>query len=526
LATVTAVATADPTDSSSPPTPSETTQPSETPSETPSESENPPPKDEPAAASLADLDVKAVFDKASYATGEEMSITVTVTNTGTGLIRTGAIIRTEEDSITETSPNPLEGLDIKGGGTFTGKLTGVATSAKFSTAKLYLLFISGNEQRELTFPVAVTPRLGHASGSVYGDSNGNGKFDKGEGLAGATLTWTNKLNSRTESTVTTDSAGAFALDVPTGTYYVNGKAQDAEIGSRTVTVDESGVDGLLFRATPPLYNLAVAAKFAKDTYKPDESPTLHITLANKGDLPLTGIVADCYDRSAGLTGAGDGWGALAGDGVTVAPHSTKVMDVTEAMPADAADHGYVTADCDFAYRGVSSDTNPNITVYASVPGKFADVSGVVTSYVETDLTGFRVVLAAPDGGCPITADAKTDADGNFSLGRVPVGRYTIILVPPNENWWVKLHNFSTYTVIAGQENRTGFLVSPGPRNGDFKTPPNCPGNPGGNAPAPQGSAAPGLAYTGASLVVPGIVGLLALLAGVGAVLVTRRRRTS
>lgn len=526
LATVTAAATADPTESTEPSTP-ETTQPSEPPTESPPPESQPPEsqpsESQPAVASLDDLDVKAAFDKPSYTIGEKMSITVTVTNTGTALIRTGGLIRTEPDAITETSPNPLEGLDLDGGESFTGKLTGVATSGKFTTAKLYLLFISGNEQREFTFLVAVTPRFGHASGSVYRDGNGNGKFDSGEGLPGATLTWTNKLNSYTEVTVTTDAAGRFALDVPTGTYYVNGKADDVEIGSRTVTVDESGVDGLVFRATQPLYGLAVTAAFTKGTYKPDEAPTLRITLTNKGDLPLTGIVASCYQRAAGLTGKGDGWGSLAGKGTTVAPHSTTSIDVTEAMPAEAADYGYVTADCDFAYEGVYSDKNPSITVFASVPGKFADVTGQVTSYVDADLTGFRVVLAAPDGGCPITADATTDAEGRFSMKHVPVGRYLSILVPPTKNWWVKLHNFGGLTVVAGQENHTGFLVSPGSQNADFTSPPNCPG---GGPGTPQASPTPGLAYTGASLVVPGLVGLLALLAGTGAVLATRRRRNT
>src|SRR5262245_25617293 len=106
---------ADPAESSTPstPTPTETTQPSDPP---PSSSETPPPSSETpppteteppvtTQASLADLGVTAAFDKNSYATGETMSITVTIKNNGTGAIRTGVIIRTEPDAITVTSPN-------------------------------------------------------------------------------------------------------------------------------------------------------------------------------------------------------------------------------------------------------------------------------------------------------------------------------------------------------------------------------------------------------------------------------------
>ena len=67
---------------------------------------------------------------------------------------------------------------------------------------------------------------------MYHDRNGNGKLDGGEVLAGATLTWTNQLNELTSPTATTNAAGRFAVDVPTGPYGCRGKADGLQIGSR------------------------------------------------------------------------------------------------------------------------------------------------------------------------------------------------------------------------------------------------------------------------------------------------------
>jgi LPXTG-motif cell wall-anchored protein len=57
-------------------------------------------------------------------------------------------------------------------------------------------------------------------------------------------------------------------------------------------------------------------------------------------------------------------------------------------------------------------------------------------------------------------------------------------------------------------------------------PADCPTTPAAPpAPAPQGRPAPaGLAETGASIAVPGIIGLLAVLTGAGAMIATRRRK--
>lgn len=468
----------------------------------------------------------ATFDQSSYATGEEMTISVTVRNTGAERIGVTTNILGTADAITVTSANTLEKIRLLPGNSVTRELTGAVGNANVSTAKLYLQFFSGVQHREVTFSVPVTPRYGRASGTVYHDENGNGRLDSGEGLAGATLTWTNQLNEITRPTVTTDSAGRFAIDVPTGPYWVSGKADGLQIGSRAVTVPVSGVDGLLFRAAPRP-DLAVDLEFTKDSYAPDEAPTVRVTLTNKGDVRLNGVVATCHhaDFLPNLTGKGGGWSDLAAGGVTIPPNRSRTFEVTEPMPANASAHGYVAVDCYFSYPGVWENMNRD-SDEAAVPGQFAEVTGVISTSPGVDLSGFRIVLAAADGGCPITVQGKSGADGQVKLGRVPVGHYHAYAVPPTMRWWFKAGNSRAFDVVLSQRNVIYFMAFPHPQEQDLTPPPDCPGGggPGGNPPAPQGSAGDGLAQTGASLVLPGIAGLLAVLAGTGALLLTRRRR--
>ena len=120
-------------------------------------------------------------------------------------------------------------------------------------------------------------------------------------------------------------------------------------------------------------DLDVDLEFTKDTYRPDEAPTVRVRLTNKGDVRLNGIVATCHhaDFLPNLTGKGGGWSDLAADGVTIPPNQTRVIEVTEPMPATASAHGYVAVDCDFGYPGVwenmNHDTSTRPTSPASSP---------------------------------------------------------------------------------------------------------------------------------------------------------------
>jgi hypothetical protein len=540
LATVTAVAVADP---NAPPPTSSSKSPTETPSSESaaapsSDTSSPAPSSELAEqtqeVSVDALYATASFDRAYYATGATMTITMRLENTTTVPIRTRAsFLGDRPDSIEVTSGGGFEKGDwftLDAGAIATHTFTGAAHTTVIRTAFLYMRFDGG--QRVFTYPTLVTPGFVRVSGAVYHDRNLNGRFDAGEGLAGAEVRWGNELDWQFRPTTTTNTAGEFALDLPPGPYRVEGAAPEVDIATRHVDVPESGVDGVLLRGTMPLTDLAADMAFTKDTYGPDEAPVVRVTLTNKGNLPLTGIVATCVPSNGGpyLTGAGAGWGDLAGEGVTIPAHATKTLEVTEPMPAVAPNHGYVRFDCHVSFPGVDSGANPHVTGEAAVPGKTGEASAQVVNISGPEPAGWRIVVTARDGACPVRAQGTTDANGFVALGRLPVGIYRVYALPPTPDWWFRFVNTNVgqLSVVAGGDSSTTFLAyqTPGGSH-EYTQPPNCPGSggSGGVPPGPQSSASPGLAYTGASLLVPGIAGLLALLTGAGAVVLTRRRRT-
>jgi hypothetical protein len=285
-------------------------------------------------------------------------------------------------------------------------------------------------------------------------------------------------------------------------------------------------------ATRPLNSvLTVTMAFTKDTYGEDEAPVVRVALTNKGDMPLTDIVATCDHGESypNLTGTGDGWGALAGDGVAIPAGTTKAVAVTEPMPAPAADFGHVRVDCAFRQSNVDYGANPRARAEAAVPGQLAEFSGEITDNdPAASRAGFRVLLFGKGGHCPVVAEGTSDAAGRFSLGQLPVGQYEMYVVPPSAHWFFKYGNHVPVDVIANRDNDNYvvWVYEDDHDNANLERQPNCAGGgPTTSPPAPQGSATPDLAHTGVNLALPGFAGTVALLLGAGALLLTRRRRT-
>lgn len=538
-------AAADPTESAPPSTPpaSETSTAATTTTTTPT----PPPSsgatgapaaEDPAQRSVADLAVTATFDKQRYRTGEDMRITLAITNNGPApAIVVAHFPKDEPDHISVRDGGDLglgRSLTVAAGATHTTNLVGAIGNPDVTLARLTVFLGSaGTASREFTFTVPVTPTFGHASGTVFADRNDNGTLDDGEGLPGVRLTWTNQLHDRTTFTVTTDAAGRFTLPrLPTAPYRVVSSAPDGWlVGYRQVTVDEDGVDDLLLRAVRSLSGLTANLAFTKDVYQPTERVTVKVTLANATGRRLAGIVVWCNRAGSAnsLEGAGTGWGRLAGDGVTVEKGQTLVLEVTEDMPKDAVRYGSVHVGCTFLQDGVDDDANPDAYDIARVPGAFGDVVGDVKDHPNGhDKPGIgigdvRVVLVG-EGRCPILAETRTDAAGHFELRNVPAGDHDVYLFPP-AGWRIEHDNPTATLLVAPGPSRLGVEAEPGsaPAPTLPAQPADCAGS-GGPAPgpAPQAGAAPGLADTGASILVPTLFGLVALLAGIGGVLAARR----
>jgi LPXTG-motif cell wall-anchored protein len=523
-----ATETGEPTGTTVPAPPTESTE-STAPTEPDAPVDAQPQAEDATTQSVQDIQATATFGKPSYNTGEKMTITLTVKNAGTTPVSLNAhFFSSQPDAIGVNFPSPFEEgtFTLAAGASVTHDLTSAMGNPDVGTAKLYAWFsdaTSGTAQL-FTFSVPIKQTFGHASGTVYVDENANGKYDTGEGRGGVELTWRNQLHEGATFTATSDSTGRFAIDkLPTSPYFVDGSGQDGlKVGYRQVVVDESGVDGLLFRAVGPLVGLAVDLEFAKDTYARDEAPVVRVTLNNSTDDPLIGIVANCDRGGFGtsLDGRGPGWGDLAGEGVTVAPHTALVLQVTEPMPADAYEYGFVSVGCDFSYKNVDDfDHNPHDFDRAAVPGQRGDLEGVLADD-DTGIAGVRLVLVPDGGGCAV-AEATTGADGRFAFHQVPVGDYDLYVFPP-AGWHVEYDNPTSTSVVGRSTGQMYIELAPGAATAP--TLPSCPAAP--QAPAPQGRTAPvdGLPDTGASIAAPVLVGALALLAGTGAVLVTRRRR--
>lgn len=480
------------------------------------------PTEPPAVRSAWDPRVSATFDRPSYRTGERMSISVTIENAGTEEATVHADFSSSRpDAITVAAPNPFGSDRIAPGASVTRTVTGVMGDPGVTTAKLYAMVSAAADGAvaSFQFPVPVEQTTGHVSGIVYFDGNHNGSYDAGEGRSDFALTFTNLLHN---ATTVTNAAGEFALDLPTGSYSVSGRgAPDLMVVERRLTVDQSGVDDLLLAATL-LAAPTVDLKFTKDTYGRDEAPTVRVTLTNPNDVPLHGIYAHCNREGLAfaLTGLGEGWGDLVygTSGVTVAAHSTRILDATEPMPAAAYNYGFVAVSCEFNYEGI---VNPYVRDLdtAAVPGKLGDLTGT-TADNGTGVGGVKLELVGPDGGCPV-AVTTSDAEGNFVFRQVPVGNYQLFIFPP-AGWHVENGNPAQPSVVGDQPGRLVVELAPG--DAQAPTPPACPAGPGPTTPAPQPRPAPaGLAATGASILVPGVLGLLAVLTGGGAIMLTRKR---
>lgn len=125
-----------------------------------------------------------------------------------------------------------------------------------------------------TFSATVTPKFAHASGLVFHDKNHNGRVDSGESLAWARVSFLHTAFPNLDLVTTTNANGDFSFPkLPTGKYVASAQAQGLAIPARTVTVDESGVDGIELWGAQPVTGLSAKVAFSKDRYAKARSST-------------------------------------------------------------------------------------------------------------------------------------------------------------------------------------------------------------------------------------------------------------
>lgn len=480
--------------------------------------------------------VSAKFDKSEYHVSDQITGSITVTNTGTATAHAVHVIgdgdNLDFNSIGWSDIWPgTPGIDIAPGQvvtrTFGGTVKDSAKPVKITADLMADPAAPGRVTDTDVATAAILAGKGSVDGTLYADTNNNGAYDPGEGLAGVQVTFSGGAPYHSEPPVKTDKDGHFALpDVPSGTYYPSYDGLGDLVGPVTAWQFDEGTSKVVLQARHKVSDtLTATTKLTADTYKVGDLAHVTVTMKNSGDQPLTGIGVRCnrIGDSNQLSGRTDSWGDLrdVSAGVTVPAHSTITLDVSEAVPDGARGYGYVVVDCDFGQfkYGFEDGRLSGTPDRVHVPGAIANVAGSLDNVKDnTEAAGVKFYVVDEISHQPV-ANTVTDAKGAFKFTGLPAGLYRTVLVGP---WKLSGDQSPLWNYVEGTRDGENIAVEPGPDQPD-PYPPTQPTAP--TAPAPQ--ASPVLANTGAADV-PSMIGtaLGALVIGVGLVLLSRRRRTS
>ncbi|WP_026454251.1 SdrD B-like domain-containing protein [Saccharomonospora iraqiensis] len=518
------------------------------------------PEDPPADAA-PDLAVSATVPDQTYLIGDDVPVTVTISNVGDATAEevTGHFGESDGFEFFAQSDEWGEFDRFDDGGTLAAgesaelEVTGKIQDWDGRTGPELSVWVQapgdvgpGNDEATVALSVVPPSTTGTIGGVLYGDANANDEVDPGEGLGGVELRIP-RHGSPEPGTTTTDADGSFAFtEVPAGVYTLrvtHGQTSWVVPATTDIRVDGSGQStDLEIRGERPLSDvLGASIDFDDDTYAPGDLAHATITLTNDGSEPLTGIKAGCNRAGSGLhldgTNTVEHFGDLAADGVTVGAGETETFAVTGIVPDSAADNGYVPLICDFGPSPGYPDGYPSAYAYADVPGKTAEAAVLLGQ----DRDGDRIIdedgyvadttvgLLDPDTG-EVIRTAVTDDDGRAEFGEMPVGLYRPAVYGPwrfadadDGNPVVRVSTWydgaaQSLTVVPGPDKPLPGEGGDGGENPITDEPPE----PSLEEPPQDNSA--GLASTGVNAVTLGGAGLAALLAGAGAVLLTRRRR--
>ncbi|MEV4313288.1 LPXTG cell wall anchor domain-containing protein [Actinocrispum sp. NPDC049592] len=493
---------------------------------------------------LPDLRVSLAFDKPAYDARDQIRVRLTIMNVGMATassvhVSSSGTLRVYWERLQEgNSGVPLEPAerfefdrDAALISTARGMVARLTVEARSTEPD------SNPADNTVTIEAPVNFVYATFKGIVYGDGNGNAALDPGEALPDVDvelLDW--QFGTFTQRT---DDQGRFTFtDLPIGSYYGSYRRNDDywrfPAGPVNVTVD--GPDVLVRAAAPVSGTLTASMAFAKSSYQVGESAHLLVTLSNSGTTPIPGVTANGDANDA----THSGWGPLAfnGTGVAVPPHSTVYADVTIPVTSAAFDSGWLTVAVQFGAPPGSNGTG-EITARVRVPGGIAPM--VVGRLLQERTAGIGI-QGGPSGGDPLPGkkvylrDRKTgqavarwvtDAAGMFQFTNIPADIYDFVVVGP---WQVVFPYPYDFVVRAGDDGKPSHdvYVRPGPPQPDpdpapSSSPPQQPQQPQPVVEQRAGNGDTGeLAETGANVIWLAIGGLLALCAGVGLVLRSRR----
>jgi hypothetical protein len=388
-----------------------------------------------------DLSVEVSPDRAEFLPGEDIGLTLTVTNKGAapavnirlGHESTQAWLVTGADELGSRPSLPPGGRKV-----FRVVLRPTSLTAE-SVPFLFRATVDGVADptpgdNGTNMSIKVRQLRGTASGVLYVDKNGNGRFDDGEGLANTSITIEGGTPFTSDWTYTNDKGEFRTRSVPTGKYSVKRLDSSSHYyvvqpGHSDFVVGQGETRLALPAVAPVSSSLTASMKFDKPSYAPSDEVGLNVTLTNNGSVPLNHVVAVCKTGQGYVPGTGDGWKALApgGEGVALAPGETKTVRVTDRVPNDVTFKTFY-ASCSFGDNGSNSAGYAYAgTAYASVHGQF----GIVDLRLVNDENGepirnASVVVLDAATRHPLK-DVTTSSAGDVWIYDVPVGKVVLVV---------------------------------------------------------------------------------------------------
>ncbi|WP_258946816.1 hypothetical protein [Lentzea californiensis] len=426
-----------------------------------------------------DLSVSVGFGKAEYLPGEDLVITIKIRNVGDAVAKDVRLSLDRQDLTLKSGYDALLSRPtIAAGGeeviTIVAEVsydraTNVSATLRATVDGVADATPGDNSGTGFT---SIRRAYGSASGVLFVDKDGDGTPDADEALTGYSVLVEGGVPKTSRGNVPVDGQGRFSYtDLPVGDYRIvqlvgsQGNNHAVKPGISNFVVRKGEDTKLAVAAVKPVSDaLEVQVAFDRDSYAKTDPVGISITLKNKSDVALTGVVAVCNpytnDVPGLIEGIGKAWEQFNpdGPGVTVGAGKTEVFHVTDEVPADTL--GQVTVACNFGNDGRNSFGYVGGSDWARVNGFRGTVRGnVVDASTGNPVERGRIVAIDPVTRRPV-GDSQLGYQGQFETYDMRAGNTAFVVLG---QWKPKDGKEFVFDVQADQTSTAPvFEVVPGP----------------------------------------------------------------
>ncbi|GLZ42916.1 SdrD B-like domain-containing protein [Actinokineospora sp. NBRC 105648] len=383
------------------------------------------------------IDITKTANAASYTTGQTITFTITVANTGDTAL-TGVVV---SDVVSPSCARAIGTLAIGGTTTYTCTATapvlGDANTAVVTATDPLLATVTDSATVQV-------PTVGTVSGRVFADRNNNGAFETGNGDTG--------IQNVTVTLVGTTAAGA-AVNLTT-TSAANGTYSFAGIAAGVYTITETQPTAFDDGIDTPGTNAIILVNDRFTVTLPSGASSVNNNFAEQNTSSLSGSVyIDANNngvRNVGELGIALATVALTGTdtaGNAVSLTTTTALDgsytfgalrpgtyaVAETQPAgfsdgaDAVGSAGGTLTPPDSITAIALPVRTNATGYTFGEFVGASLAGTVVDDAGNPIPGVVITLTRPVGG---TSTTTTSATGDYSFTGLPPGTYSLSEAQP------------------------------------------------------------------------------------------------